>query len=75
VRLADGGDACGVPDARIYGDVAVVVAHGSNQGQWQGCPFEADEWVTEVFGCRDDGWRCAVSALTPRLRGPINARS
>lgn len=62
-----------VLDTRLYGDVAVVVAHGTNQGHWQGSPFEADEWTTDVFVRRDDGWRCAVSALTPNHAAPINA--
>lgn len=51
--------------ARVYGDVAVIVAHGTNKGTWQGTPFAADEWVTDVFVRRPDGWRCAMSALTP----------
>lgn len=51
--------------ARVYGDVAVVLAHGTNKGSWQGTPFAADEWVTEVFVRRPNGWRCAFSALTP----------
>lgn len=54
-------------DARVYGDVAVVLAHGTNHGTWQGNPFAADEWVTEVFVRRDDRWRCTVSALTPNV--------
>jgi ketosteroid isomerase-like protein len=52
-------------EARTYGDVAVVLAHGTNHGEWQGAPFGADEWVTDVFVRRDGGWRCAFSALTP----------
>ena len=54
-----------VLEARVYGDVAVVLAHGTNAGSWQGTAFTADEWVTEVFVRRPDGWRCAFSALTP----------
>lgn len=59
---------------RVYGDVAVVVAHGTNKGTWQGTPFAADEWVTDVFVHRPDGWRCAMSALTPNYAatGPNN---
>jgi len=52
-------------EARVYGDVAVTLAHGTNQGSWQGMPFAADEWVTDVFVRRPNGWRCAISALTP----------
>ncbi|HEY5854059.1 MAG TPA: nuclear transport factor 2 family protein [Aldersonia sp.] len=52
-------------DARVYGDVAVVLAHGTNRGEWRGEPFASDEWVTDVFVRRPGGWRCAMSALTP----------
>ncbi|WP_241996909.1 nuclear transport factor 2 family protein [Rhodococcus sp. SMB37] len=38
-----------VLDARVYGDVAVILAHGTNQGKWRGEPFISDEWVTDVF--------------------------
>lgn len=54
-----------VLEARVYGDVAVVLAHGTNKGRWQGEPFAADEWVTETFIRRPSGWLCAFSALTP----------
>lgn len=54
-----------VLDARVYGDVAVVLAHGTNKGTWQGTEFAADEWVTDVFVRRPEGWRCAFSTLTP----------
>lgn len=54
-----------VLEARVYSDVAVVLAHGTNKGSWQGTPFTADEWVTEIFIRRASGWRCAFSALTP----------
>ena len=56
-----------VLEARIYDDVAVVLAHGTNQGSWQGTAFAADEWVTETFIRRESGWRCAFSALTPNF--------
>ena len=62
-----------VLDARIYGDTAVVVAHGTNAGRWQGQPIQADEWATDVFVRRPDGWRCSLAALTPNYASPINA--
>lgn len=49
-----------------HGDVATVVAHGTNRGVWNGAPFAADEWVTEMFVRRGNEWRCVISALTPR---------
>lgn len=54
-----------VLDVRLYGDVGIVLAHGTNRGTWQGEPFTADEWVTDVFVRRGDAWRCALTALTP----------
>jgi ketosteroid isomerase-like protein len=54
-----------VLSVRRHGDVAVVVAHGTNRGQWLGEPFSADEWVSDFFVRRDGNWRCVLSALTP----------
>lgn len=50
---------------RLQGDVATVVARGRNRGTFHGEPFELDEWTTEVFVRREDGWRCALTHLTP----------
>lgn len=60
-------------DVRVHGDVAVVLAHGTNRGEWEGAPFAADEWMTEVFIRRRDRWRCSMSALTPNYASAINA--
>jgi ketosteroid isomerase-like protein len=54
-----------VLDVRTSGGCAIVIAHGTNGGTWQGEPFTADEWVTDVFVRGAAGWRCTVSALTP----------
>lgn len=56
-----------VLEARIYDDVAVVLAHGTNKGRWKATAFAADEWVTETFIRRESGWSCAFSALTPNF--------
>lgn len=56
-----------VLDVWDRGDVVVVLAHGVNSGHWEGRPFHEDECTTEVFARQDGGgWRCVVSALTPR---------
>jgi ketosteroid isomerase-like protein len=49
---------------RVDGDVATVIARGRNRGTFNGEPFELDEWTTDVFVRREDGWRCAVTHLT-----------
>jgi ketosteroid isomerase-like protein len=54
-----------VHEVRIYGDVAVVTARVHNSGTFEGNPFQLDEWSTDVFVRRADGWRCAVTHLTP----------
>jgi ketosteroid isomerase-like protein len=59
--------------ARVHGDVAVVLAHGTNRGTWRGEPFGADEWVTDVFLRRGHTWRCTLTALTPNYAAPVNA--
>jgi len=56
-----------VLESRVYGDVAIVLAHGTNHGAWRNEPFAADEWATDVFVRRAEGWRCAFTALTPNL--------
>lgn len=61
-----------VLSVRRHGAVASVVAHGTNHGEWNGEPFSADEWVTEVFVKRDGRWRCALSALTPNMTQPAS---
>lgn len=53
-----------VHDVRVYGDVAIVTARVRNSGAFDGNPFQLDEWSTDVFVRRSDGWRCAVTHLT-----------
>ena len=50
--------------ARVYGDVAVVVARGVNSGHYQGQAFSSDEWITDVFIRRDNRWQCVLTHLT-----------
>ena len=53
-----------VHDVRVYGDVAIVTARVRNSGTFEGNPFQLDEWSTDVFIRRADGWRCAVTHLS-----------
>lgn len=56
-----------VKRVRVYGDIAVVTARGTNNGHYKGQPFSADEWITDVFQKRDGRWRCVVTQLTPAV--------
>lgn len=59
-----------VHDVRVYGDVAVVTARVRNSGTFEGNPFQLDEWSTDVFVRRADGWRCALTHLTSAAAPP-----
>ena len=61
--------AAGRPDVRVYGDSAVVITHVQNRGRFQGEPFSYEEWSTDTFIRDGNGWRCAVTALTPFAGG------
>lgn len=50
---------------QVHDDVAVVIVYGTNTGTWQGSPFTAREWTTDVFVQHKDRWRCVVTAITP----------
>src|SRR5690625_2469716 len=50
---------------QAHADVAVVIVYGTNTGTWQGNPFTAREWTTDVFVKHKDRRRCVVTAITP----------
>ncbi len=53
-----------IHQVRLYGDVAVLLTRGRNTGAYDGREFELDEWTTDVFIRRSDGWKCIVTHLT-----------
>ena len=53
-----------VHDVRVHGDVAIVIARVRNRGEFEGNRFRLDEWSTDVFVRRGDGWHCSVTHLT-----------
>ncbi|MPZ13412.1 MAG: DUF4440 domain-containing protein [Chloroflexi bacterium] len=54
-----------VARVRTYGDTAVVTSRVTNNGTYNGDPFSADEWTTDVFLKQQGEWRCVLSHLTP----------
>lgn len=54
-----------VTRVRTYGETAVVTAHVTNTGTFQGQPFTSDEWTSDVFVRAGDGWLCVLTQLTP----------
>jgi uncharacterized protein (TIGR02246 family) len=48
----------------VAGGVVVLTARKASSGTWDGTPYEADEWITEVYVRADGAWRCAFSQKT-----------
>jgi ketosteroid isomerase-like protein len=49
--------------ARI-GDVVVLTALKASTGSWEGNPYSAQEWISQVWIETPAGWRCAFSQKT-----------
>ncbi|HET6743299.1 MAG TPA: hypothetical protein VFH76_30370 [Kribbella sp.] len=49
--------------ARI-GDVVVLTALKASTGSWEGNPYSAEEWISQVWVETPAGWRCAFSQKT-----------
>ena len=49
---------------RQYGEAAVLAGRVRNNGHYQGRPFSADEWTTDVFVKRNGKWLCVHSHIT-----------
>jgi ketosteroid isomerase-like protein len=50
-------------------DTVVVTARKVSSGTWDGAPYKADEWISEVYVRTDGAWRCAFSQKTAALAG------
>ncbi len=49
--------------ARV-GDAVVLTARKASSGTWAGTPYEADEWITEIYVHTAGHWQCAFSQKT-----------
>lgn len=50
--------------ARRVGDTVLVTGRKRSTGTWDGVPYAADEWITEVYVYTEGSWRCAFSQKT-----------
>ena len=50
-------------------DTVLLTARKVSSGVWDGVPYTADEWITEVYVQTDGVWRCAFSQKTAALPG------
>jgi ketosteroid isomerase-like protein len=52
--------------ARVSTDTVLLTARKVSSGTWEGTPYTADEWMTDVFVRTAAGtWLCALSHKTP----------
>ena len=47
------------------GDAVVVTARKASSGTWDGVPYTADEWISDVYVRVDGRWLCAFSQKAP----------
>jgi ketosteroid isomerase-like protein len=45
-------------------DAVLHTARRVSSGTWDGTPYTADEWITELYVQTDGVWRCAFSQKT-----------
>lgn len=59
-----------VGDDRITraGDTVLRTARKASSGSWDGMPYTADEWITEVYVRTNGSWYCAFSQKTVAAR-------
>ena len=49
--------------ARV-GDAVVLTARKASTGTWNGEPYTADEWISQLYIQTPNGWRCTFSQKT-----------
>jgi ketosteroid isomerase-like protein len=57
--------AAGAERVARAGDAVVVTARMASSGTWDGVPYTADEWITDVYVRVDGRWLCALSQKSP----------
>ena len=55
----------GSPRVAVHGDTVIVTARKASTGAWDGVPYAADEWISEVFVLEGGRWRSALSQKCP----------
>jgi hypothetical protein len=54
----------GEPWVAQAADAVIVTAHKTSSGTWDGVPYTADEWISDVYVLVDGRWRCAFTQKT-----------
>ncbi len=55
----------GEPRVAVHGNAVSLTARKQSSGAWEGEPYTADEWISELY-VRDGGrWVCSLSHKSP----------
>jgi ketosteroid isomerase-like protein len=54
----------GEPRVARAADTVVLTARKASSGIWDGVPYTADEWISEVYVQEHGSWRCVFSQKT-----------
>ncbi|MEU5157709.1 nuclear transport factor 2 family protein [Glycomyces sp. NPDC021274] len=58
-------EAVGPEHTVATGDALLVTCRRTSTGTWEGEPYTADEWITDLWVRSDGTWKCAFSQKTP----------
>jgi ketosteroid isomerase-like protein len=58
----------GIDRLVLAGDAVLFTARKTSSGTWEGAPYGADEWISEVYVPINGSWRCALSQKTEVAR-------
>lgn len=54
-----------VLEVKQFGDFTIVITRGKNVGHYAGQPFEAEQWVTNIYQKKDSEWLCIMTQEAP----------
>jgi ketosteroid isomerase-like protein len=54
-----------VLQVKLYDDFAIVITRGKNEGRYFDKPFNAEQWVTNIYKKNNSQWICVMTQESP----------
>ena len=54
-----------VLQVKLYNDFAIVLTRGKNEGHYSDKPFNAEQWVTNIYKKNNSQWTCVMTQEVP----------
>ena len=51
----------GIVQVKLYNDFAIVITRGKNSGRYLDKPFDAEQWVTNIYRKNNSQWICVMT--------------